>query len=192
VVGGVWLLESAVSYLIAAAGRATAPLLAAPTPCPAWDLELLLRHAADSMDVLSEAMTAGAIGVWPRRDAALSPDDPVTALRCCAAGLLVACADAGCAEHAVIIGDRELPASMTAVAGALEIAVHGWDIAAACGSGEPLPPVLAAILLPVAPVLITPASRPGLFADPVPLAGPWTPGDQLLAFTGRRPRLHRC
>lgn len=187
-VSGTWLLEAAVDYLMAAAGRTTTLLLDAPTPCQAWDLRLLLRHVADSMAVLAEAITAGAIGLDPGPDRASPLADPLPMVRCRAAGLLSACAAAGCAERAVIIGDRELPASMTAVAGALEVAVHGWDIAAACGRSEPIPPMLAALLLPVAPVLITPASRPGLFADPLSLAAASAPGDELVAFTGRQPR----
>jgi hypothetical protein len=78
---------------------------------------------------------------------------------------------------------------MIAVAGAIEIAVHGWDISDACGASRPVPPGLAAVLLPTAPLLVTPGTRPGLFADPVRLPGPAGPGDQLVAFLGRRPRL---
>jgi len=54
--------------------------------------------------------------------------------------------------------------------------------------GEPVPPGLAAVLLPLAPLLNTPGTRPGLFADPVRLPGPACPGDQLVAFLGRQPR----
>jgi len=43
-------------------------------------------------------------------------------------------------------------------------------------------------LLPIAPLLITPGTRPGLFADPVRLTGPASPGDRLVAFLGRQPR----
>ena len=74
-----------------------------------------------------------------------------------------------------------------AVTGALEITVHGWDIAVACDARRPVPPGLAAVLLPIAPLLITQAIRPGLFADPVRLPGPACPGDQLVAFLGRQP-----
>ena len=115
--------------------------------------------------------------------------DPVARLRGQAVRLLAACAAAGPTERRVVIGDRELAASMVAVAGAIEIAVHGWDISAACGASRPVPPGLAAVLLPIAPLLITPGSRPGLFAEPVRLAGPAGPGDQLVAFLGRRPHL---
>jgi hypothetical protein len=37
-------------------------------------------------------------------------------------------------------------------------------------------------------LLIGPDDRPGLFAEPVQLPGPACPGDQLVAFLGRRPR----
>ena len=77
---------------------------------------------------------------------------------------------------------------MVAVTGALEITVHGWDIWVACGARRPVPSGLAAVLLPIAPLLITPGTRPGLFADPVRLPGPARPGDQLVAFLGRQPR----
>jgi uncharacterized protein (TIGR03086 family) len=110
-------------------------------------------------------------------------------LRCQARALLAACATAGRAERPVAIGDRELTVGVAAAAGAIEIAVHGWDISVACGVRRPVPPGLAAALLPVAPLLIPHAARAGLFADPVPLPGPACPGDRLVAFLGRQPRL---
>jgi uncharacterized protein (TIGR03086 family) len=76
---------------------------------------------------------------------------------------------------------------MVAVTGAIEITVHGWDIAVACGRTRPVPPGLATVLLTAAQLLVPPDTRPGLFADPVALPGPASPGDQLVAFLGRRP-----
>jgi hypothetical protein len=92
-------------------------------------------------------------------------------------------------EGTVYIGDRELTASVVTVAGAIEIAVHGWDISVACGGARVIPSNLAALLLPIAPLLITAETRSGLFADPVRLARPACPGDELVAFLGRQPRL---
>ena len=40
-------------------------------------------------------------------------------------------------------------------------------------------------MLPIAPLVITPGTRPGLFAGSVRLSGPSGPGDQLIAFLGR-------
>jgi uncharacterized protein (TIGR03086 family) len=185
---GLWLLRSAVGYALTATGSASSARLAAPTPCAGWDLGILLAHVADSMGVLGEAIAAGPAAPGPPPGAGSPGGDPWVTLRCRAAGLLAACAMAGPDERLVVIGDRWLPASMTAVAGALEITVHGWDIAASCGSPRPVPPGLAAVLLPVAPLLITPATRRGLFADPVRVPGRPVPGDQLVAFLGRQPR----
>jgi uncharacterized protein (TIGR03086 family) len=181
---GLELLESAVSYALAGAALGTPQLLRCPTPCRAWDLEALLDHLGDSIGVLRGALSGtGAPPGYP------SPGpDPVARLRGQAAGLLAACAAAGPADRRVAIWDRELTASMLTVIGAIEIAVHGWDISVACGALRPVPPVLAAVLLPIAPLLITPGSRPGLFAEPVRLSGPACPGDQLVAFLGRQPR----
>ena len=58
------------------------------------------------------------------------------------------------------IGDRELTTSLVVMAGAVEIAVHGWDISMACGAAEPIPSGLASDLLPIA-VLLAPARRTG-------------------------------
>jgi uncharacterized protein (TIGR03086 family) len=186
------LLKAAVSYAPggAAPGGAapgTSQFLSRPTPCSEWDLEMLLDHVRDSIAMLHEAIATGGAS-------AAAPDyrgrgpDPVARLRRQAAGLLAACAAAGPAERRVVIGDRELSVSMVAVTGAIEITGHGWDISVACGACRPVPPGLAAILLPIAPLLITPGTRPGLFAGPVRLPGPACPGDQLVAFLGRQPR----
>ena len=184
---GLELLESAVSYALAGAAMATPQLLSRPTPCLGWDLEALLDHLADSVGVFHEAIATGCVGA--RRAPDQPGPDAGARLRGQAVGLLAACAACGPAERRVAIGDRELTASMVAAAGAVEIAVHGWDIWAACGASRPVPPGLAAVLLPLAPLLVTPGTRRGLFADPVRLPGPADPGDQLVTFLGRRPRL---
>jgi uncharacterized protein (TIGR03086 family) len=186
---GLELLDSAVSYALACAALGTAQLLRRPTPCPSWDLATLLDHVSDSIAVLHQAITAGGASASSAPPGYPGPGpDPVARLRGQAARLLAACAGAGPAERRVAIWDRELTASMVAVTGAIEIAVHGWDISVACGAGRPVPPGLAAVLLPIAPLLITPGTRPGLFADPVRLPGPASLGDQLVAFLGRQPR----
>jgi uncharacterized protein (TIGR03086 family) len=183
------LLDSAVSYALTEAAVVTPQLLSSPTPCPGWDLEMLLNHVVDSIRVLHEAITIGGISAGAAADDVVRPRlDPVVRLRRETARLLAGGA-AGSAEGTVYIGDRELTASAVTVAGAIEIAVHGWDISVTCGGARVIPSNLAAVLLPIAPLLITAETRSGLFADPVRLARPACPGDELVAFLGRQPRL---
>jgi uncharacterized protein (TIGR03086 family) len=182
------LLEHAVSYTLATAGQATPQLLPLPTPCEQWDLQALLAHVSDSLAVLAEAMTARQIGLGPPPTHEPAADaDPVACLRRRARGLLAACAAASAEERLVAIADRELTTSMITATGAIEIAVHGWDISAACGIPRPIPPPLAAALLPLAPLLIPRATRAGLFAAPVSVPESACPGDRLVAFLGRQP-----
>jgi uncharacterized protein (TIGR03086 family) len=183
------LLEQAVSYALATAAQATPQLLPVGTPCEGWNLRTLLLHISDSLGVLAGAIRAGHIGLGPLPgDEPTDEADPVACLRRRARALLGACAAAGAEERLVAIADRELTTSMVTAAGAIEIAVHGWDISVACGIGRPVPPGLAAVLLPFAPVLIPRATRAGLFADPVPVPALASPGDRLVAFLGRQPQ----
>ena len=183
------LLEHAVSYALAGAAHATPQLLPLATPCEGWDLRTLLLHVSDSLSVLAGALRAGQVGPGPPpAHEPTNEADPVACLRRQARDLLGACAAASAEERLVAIADRELTASMVAATGAIEVAVHGWDISVACGVRQPVPRGLAAELLPLAPLLIPRATRAGLFADPVPVPEPACPSDRLVAFLGRRPR----
>jgi uncharacterized protein (TIGR03086 family) len=182
------LLEHAVSYALATAGLVTPQFLPLATPCEGWDLRTLLLHVSDSLGVLAEALRAGQVGLGPPpAHEPTTEADPVACLRRRARDLLGACA-ASAEERLVAIADRELTASMVTAAGAIEIAVHGWDISVACGVRQPVPPGLAAALLAAAPLLIPRETRAGLFADPVPVPETACPSDRLVAFLGRWPR----
>jgi uncharacterized protein (TIGR03086 family) len=185
------LLELAVRYALASAATATTDVLRSrPTPCSGWDLETLLAHVSDSIQVVNVAIAAGQIGPVLARREPRPKTEPRGDLREHAARLLAACAAAP-DEHPIAIADRTLTPRTLALAGAIEIAVHGWDIAAACGTRQPIPIELAAVLLPLAPLVIPAQIRPGLFADPVLIPGPACPGDQLVAFLGRQPNFTR-
>jgi uncharacterized protein (TIGR03086 family) len=187
--GGVALLERALGYTLGSLVLVTPAGLAAPTPCRDWDLRALLGHMNDSMLALHEAMAAGFVQL----DAALEPGggfgdpdaDPVATLRnraCHMMGAWAGLQDPGRVE----IGDQGLSAAVVAAVGAVEVAVHGWDVAESCGTPRPLPDGLAEELIELCPLFVAPADRPGRFGPPLavsPLAGP---GDRLLAFLGRR------
>lgn len=183
-IGGVTLLERANSYTLGCLHLVTPDDLARPTPCGRWRLAELLRHMQDSLDALLEAVELGHVALDPAL-----PDvsaDPVAALkeRACR---LVGAWSAGGPGEVLSIGGCPLTASITAGAGALEIAVHGWDVARACGHHRPLPESLAEELLQLAVLFVTAADRGVRFAPPVELPGTADPSDRLVGFLGRRP-----
>jgi uncharacterized protein (TIGR03086 family) len=180
--GGVELLERAIGYTRGCLGLVTPALMRAPTPCRDWDLEALLAHMADSLASLHEA---GAVRrVWVD----VSPEEPielVETLRARACLLLADWSPEGSQRGDVLVDGRPVTAPVLTSAGALEIAVHGWDLATTCGASRPLPQGLAHDLLRVAPLLVTDADRPGRFAAPLDTPTGASPSERLLAFLGR-------
>jgi uncharacterized protein (TIGR03086 family) len=189
------LLGRAVDYtrgsLLLVAGTA----LDARTPCDRWDLHALLRHMVDSLAAFTEAAEIGYVDLVPvRADPGTHPiEEPAPEL---VEGLVEALKQRACAllsawtHHPgpvpVAVADRELGSDLVAAAGALEIAVHGWDVAQACGADRPLPPGLALELLDVLPLLVHDADRPARFAEPVDVPVHARPSTRLLAALGRR------
>lgn len=189
---GSGLLERSIAFASGVLEPVTIETLGLPTPCRGWDLGMLLAHAAESLAALFEAVDARSV----RLGRVLEPlpagvDDPAAALvasfRLGAARLLRAWTAADEDDRPVTVGGCPMGASLVAGTGAIEIAVHGWDIAWATGRPRPIPPVLAGDLLGLALTLVTGGTRPGLFAPPVPV--PETAGahDRLLAHLGRDP-----
>ena len=186
--GTTGLLAGAICYALGACALIKPGELALPTPCPDWNLAMLLGHLSDSMADLETAIRTGQLDL----DHPFGPagGDPVEILRDQAAQLL--CVSYGYAgpERFVTVGGLPLPAGLVACTGAVEIAVHGWDVmtalAQADGSrGAPIPAALAARMLRICPLLV--AGRENLFAVPVEVPAQACPGDQLVGYLGRNP-----
>lgn len=171
------LLERSLGYTRVALTDVDDDVLTRPTPCAAWRLDRLLAHMADSLDAFTEA-AAGWVEVRP-----LAPSPgPVAALQDKACALLGAWAQAG--PDLVTVGDLPVAAPLLVATAALEVTVHGWDVAQATGRGTPVPPRLARDLLPVAHLVVSAEDRGVRFAAELPAAG--TAYDaRLLAFLGR-------
>ena len=193
--GAVTLLASAISYALGACVQVARREMTLPTPCTDWDLKALLAHLAASMADLESALRTGHLDPEPDDPAtpdpddptipALDGDDPVELLRDRAANLLFACYAHHGPDQFVLVGDMPLPAEIVTCTGAVEIAVHGWDVRAARGRGAPIPPALATRMLRLSPFLVT--GREGLFGTPVQVPAQASPGDQLVAYLGRHP-----
>lgn len=184
-VSGVGLMERAVGYTLGALQLVTPAAMGRPSPCTGWDLYALLLHMNDSLAALYEAVDLGHVDV-----AAADYGDPagslVATLRNRACDMLGAWAAVDDREW-VSVGGRPVSTSVVTATGALEITVHGWDVARTCGRTDPIPAALAEELLPLARLLVTGADRPGRFAAALDVPPVAAPGDQLVAFLGRRP-----
>jgi uncharacterized protein (TIGR03086 family) len=184
------MLASAVSYALKAAALVEPADLARPTPCPEWDLGLLLRHLSTSMADLEEAIAIGHLDAGPYAVPHVTPlvssgesGDPVELLRDRAAGLLYSMFTS--AQRVIMVGGLPIPSGLVLAAGAMEVVVHGWDVYVACGRGRAIPAALARPLIRLFPDLVT--TRAGLFASPVAAPPCASPGDRLVAYLGRDP-----
>jgi len=197
--GAVELLAGAISYMLAVCAPIGAAELTLPTPCPDWNLAMLLGHLCQSMADLETALRTGRLDL--DEPVGRAGGDPVEALRDGAAQLLCAGYCYGGPECFVAVGGLPMPAGLVACTGAVEIAVHGWDVSAAraragrdsasSGSATPdrgtsqIPAALATPLLRLSPLLV--AGREGLFAVPVEVSAQASPGDRLVSYLGRHP-----
>jgi len=186
--GPTGLLAGAISYALGACALIGPGELALPTPCPDWNLAMLLGHLSDSMADLETAIRTGRLDL--DHPFGQADGDPVEALRDRAAQLLCVSYVSAGPEHFVTVGGLPLPAGLLACTGAVEIAVHGWDVMAALaradGSrGAPIPAPLAARMLRLCPLIV--AGRESLFAVPVEVPAQSCPGDQLVGYLGRNP-----
>lgn len=185
------LLERSVAYACASLDLVTQDDLTAPTPCRGWDVGALLGHLQDSVEALYEAAALGLVGLdGAPVDHHLQYGGPgdgvVPRLRARADTLLAAWRH--CDDVALVsVGGVAVHPRTVAAAGALELTVHGWDVAVGCGRRRPLPEGLAQELLDVTTLVVGDDDRPWRFGPPVQVAGHASPGDRLLALLGRRP-----
>lgn len=173
------LLDRSLAYTRVALASVTDDVLGVPTPCTGWNLARLLRHMEDSLDAFGEGAT-GQVGLAPapRR---VPAGVRVGSLQQKACALLGAWTQP--AEQ-VRVGPYAVDTALVAEVAALEITVHGWDVARSLGLEHPLPEALAHRLLPVAERLVADADRGRRFAPARRPAG-GTEAARLLGFLGR-------
>ncbi|CAN5460893.1 maleylpyruvate isomerase family mycothiol-dependent enzyme [soil metagenome] len=177
------LLERAVGYARGSLMLVGSTDLDARTPCAGWDLLGLLRHMNDALAAFTEAAEIGYVDLVPVRGT-----DPGAELvdrlknRACA---LLAAWSHHPGTGSVTVHDRELRSDLFAAAGSVEIVVHGWDVAQACGVDRPIPAALALELLDVVPLFVHDTDRPARFADAVAVPLHARPSDRLVAALGR-------
>lgn len=172
------LLDRSLAYTRVALADVAADNLAAPTPCAGWTLARLLAHMEDALDAFTEAASG-------RIEATTTTPGPerVAALRDKACALLGAWSQAS--PPTVVVGGLRVDAPTLVETAALEIAVHGWDVAQATGRRTPLPDDLARLLRPVAERAVQPEDRGTRFGRERHAGSGAGPGDALMAYLGR-------
>jgi uncharacterized protein (TIGR03086 family) len=187
--GAIGLLAGAISYALGVCALVDPGELALPTPCAHWDLGTLLAHLGDSMADLETALRTGRLDLELPGNPPGPPDPavgaPVDVLRDRAAALLSVSYCYADPERFVAVGGLPVPVGLVVCTGAVEIAVHGWDVSSAIGCCAPIPAALASRMLRLCPLLV--AGREGLFAVPVKVPAQASPADRLLGYLGRRP-----
>jgi uncharacterized protein (TIGR03086 family) len=174
------LLERSIGYALGTVRVASADSLQVPTPCAGWDLGTLLGHVNETLDLLRTCIETEPAGASP-------PADPLDGFRTRATRLLGALSNRCPTQRSVLAGGYRLAVGLVAGTGAVEIAVHGWDISRTTHEPRPIPSGLADDLLGVARVLARDAGHHRLFASPVAVPPGAGPGDRLVAVLGRYP-----
>ncbi len=174
----VGLLDRALSYTRATLNDVTDADLGRRTPCERWDLGQLLAHMEDALDAFAEG-ARGEVALPDRIPARVRVDN----LQRKACGLLLAWSAE--TPPTVRIGEHELDTPVVALAAALEITVHGWDVTQTVGTARPIPSALTRGLLPVADALIGEAVRGAEFGPPRPVPADAADEVRLLGFLGR-------
>lgn len=177
------VLDSAVAYTHSCLQLARTSPLSLPTPCRAWDLGQLLTHIDESLMAIAEAAELGRVSV-DARPPAPGPGELVDRIvqRACRTR---AAWHQRVTSAPLAVGDLALGRDTVALVGALEIAVHGWDIAVATGQDARLPEDLAVRLYDVALAVVAPQERGRRFAAEVRVASSAPAGTRLLAHLGR-------
>jgi len=182
------LLERAIGYTRTSLVLVTEADLGRRTPCRGWLLHDLLTHMDDSLEAMAAAARATSLSLVPP----VPPTEGADLLHSIchrARGLLAQWhPEDDVPAGPVGLGDLSLSRELLGAVGALEIALHGWDVAESIGRPRSIPPALAMDLWPVARDHITDADRPIRFGQPVELSDWATPAARLLAQAGRSTR----
>jgi uncharacterized protein (TIGR03086 family) len=166
--------------------------LTAPTPCAPWTVRDLLNHLVGTL-VLGEALlgdhppaVAMRPGDLPASD--LLGDDALAAYRAHVPPLLAAATPESIGRvHATPLGD--MPGTVLAGFTALDVLVHGWDVARSTGQPAELDAALAEQALGFARQTISDemGTRAPRIGPEVPVAPGASATDRLVAFLGRVP-----
>lgn len=149
-----------------------------PTPCTEWTIAGLFGHFIGAIDMFASSSGAAA----PDQQVAASP---IGRFDAAVARSLTAWRRPFDPTAVMSLPFGDFPAELVVAMNQLDSLIHGWDLAAALGVPFRIPDDLAHAAMQTARVRV-PAGRGRVFGTEVATAST-SPGDVLLAFTGRDP-----
>jgi uncharacterized protein (TIGR03086 family) len=187
---GYAILDDAHRMLIQTVAGVRPDQLGLPTPCDQWNVTQVIQHASWDQLGYARAITGD---TGPAEDpfapSGVLAEEPLEL----AGRLARAAADAwrtvdqSAPSAPTPLPQGNLPVRIAVGAGALDAAVHAWDIAVATSQGSPLSAEMARELLYVAREIVEPLRGYGVYAAALE---PLTDDDDvaaLLRYLGRRP-----
>ncbi|MGH9105182.1 MAG: TIGR03086 family metal-binding protein [Acidimicrobiales bacterium] len=166
--------------------------LSGPTPCPGYDVSVLVDH------MVGAGWRAVALGKGESPGNAKSPhvelaDVPGRLRRAGKEAEDAWSDDARLTATVTMPWGETYPGATTVDMYLTEMATHAWDLAAATGQLERLSPELAPVALEAARAMLKPEHRDAMgpgnpFAAEVPAPAGATAWERLAAFMGRPPR----
>jgi uncharacterized protein (TIGR03086 family) len=162
--------------------------LSAPTPCQSWQVRDVVNHLIGVSFFYAETLNTGAAP--PPVEADFTSGDLMTTFDEAADRALTAFAAPGAEQKTVTLRLGPLPGRAFMGIAAIDVLVHGWDLARATGQPTDFEPELAEQLLDGARALLQPSLRgddgKAPFGEEQPAPPDATPTDRLAAFLGRR------
>lgn len=158
-----------------------------PTPCPDWTVEQLINHMIGALTMFRD------VGIDGEVDPALFTRDLVagdaeSSFRAAGASAVAAWSRPGKLDATAKLPFGEFPAAFALQLPAMDMVVHGWDLAKATGQQVEWKPELIADTLGFCQSTFTdPAFRGDDFAPPVEVGPDVDDVTRLVAFLGRQP-----
>ncbi|MQY06888.1 TIGR03086 family metal-binding protein [Actinomadura macrotermitis] len=177
-------IDDALDMTGAIVATITGDRLAAPTPCPGWDVRTELNHLVGGMRVFAAELTGTDPG-GAHEDDWLGPG-PQAAYAAAAELDRAAWHRPDALDTTVRLGFGEVPGPAAALIHLTEVLVHGADLALATGEEHLIAEEPCAALLGIMRGMDFDAfRRPGMFGPAVPAQDGAPPHRMLLAFLGR-------
>jgi uncharacterized protein (TIGR03086 family) len=160
------------------------------TPCTEWNVHDLVNHLLGTLELgralFSDTAPETDAGPGEVPSADLAGDDPAKAYRVGMESLLAAATgDAVARAHPTPFG--EMPGAVLAGFTALDVFVHGWDLARATGQSPDYDEALASEILAFGHQTISDETRAPRIGPEVRAPEGASALDRLIAYVGRRP-----